>query len=84
MTSHWRRIVISLGVWLAALAVGLWLDGPVARWVYRAAIDRDHPANHLFKMAGDWRFTLCVALALLVWHRDSWQPAGLLALGEGW
>jgi undecaprenyl-diphosphatase len=31
-------------------------------------------------MAGDWRFTLAVALALIAWHRDSWRPAGLLAL----
>jgi membrane-associated phospholipid phosphatase len=80
MTSHARRIVIALGVWLAALAVGLWLDGPVARWAYRAAIDRDHPGNHLFKMGGDWRFTLAVALALIAWHPQSWRPAGLLAL----
>ena len=31
-------------------------------------------------MAGDWRFTLAVALALITWHRDSWRAAGLLAL----
>ena len=80
MNSHARRIVIAVGVWLAALAVGLWLDGPVARWAYRAAIDRDHPGNHLFKMGGDWRFTLAVALALIAWHPQSWRPAGLLAL----
>ena len=75
-----RSILIAAGVWLVAMAVGLWLDAPVARVAYRAAIDRDHLGNHLLKMGGDWRFTLAVALALLVWHRDSWRPAGLLAL----
>jgi membrane-associated phospholipid phosphatase len=80
MTSQARRIVIAVGVWAAALALGLWLDAPVAHWADRAAIDRDHVGNHLLKMGGDWRFTLCVALALLAWHRDSWQPAGLLAI----
>ena len=62
------------------MAVGFWLDGPLARRAYHAAIDRDHPGNHVLKMAGDWRFTLAVALALLTWHRQSWRPAGLLAL----
>ena len=80
MSCHARRIVIVSGLWLAAMALGLWLDAPVARWAHRAAIDRDHPGNHVLKMAGDWRFTLAVALALLVWHRDSWRAAGLLAL----
>jgi undecaprenyl-diphosphatase len=75
-----RTLLIVLGVWLAAMGVGLWLDAPVARWAHRAAIDRDHPGNHLMKMAGDWRFTLAVALALIVWHRDAWRPAALLAL----
>jgi membrane-associated phospholipid phosphatase len=80
MGTRSRRIVIVLGLWLAALGVGLALDGPVARWAYRAAIDKDHPGNQVFKMAGDWRFALAVALALLAWHPESWRPAGLLAL----
>jgi membrane-associated phospholipid phosphatase len=76
-----RTVLILLGLWLAALAAAaLWLDGPVARWAYHAAIDKDHPGNHALKMAGDWRFTLAVALALLAWHRESWRAAGLLAL----
>ena len=62
------------------MAVGIVVDAPVARWAHRLAIDRDHPGNVAMKMAGDWRFTLAVALALLAWHRDSWRPAGLLAL----
>ena len=80
MRSHARAIVIVTGLWLCAMAVGLWLDGPVARWSHRAAIDRDHPGNHVFKMGGDWRFTLAVALALIAWHPHSWRAAGLLAL----
>ena len=75
-----RRIAIALGLWLLAMAAGFWLDGPVARWAYHAAIERDHPGNHLMKMGGDWRFTLAVALALLAWHPQSWRAAGLLAL----
>jgi membrane-associated phospholipid phosphatase len=74
------RAVVILGIWLGALTLGLWLDGPVARWAYRAAIERDHPGNHLLKMAGDWRFTLAVALALITWHPQSWRAAGVLAL----
>ena len=62
------------------MAVGLLVDAPVARWAHRLAVDRDHPGNIVLKMAGDWRFTMAVALALLAWHRDSWRPAGLLAL----
>jgi membrane-associated phospholipid phosphatase len=77
MRSHARAIVIVSGLWLSAMALGLWLDAPVARWAHRAAVDRDHPGNHFFKMGGDWRFTLAV---LLVWHPQSWRPAGLLAL----
>ena len=80
MTTAARQTAVLLGVWLAAMAVGLWLDGPVARWAHRLAIDKDHPGNHVLKMAGDWRFTLAVALALLTWHRESWRAAGLLAL----
>lgn len=75
-----RTLLILVGVWVAAMAVGFWLDAPVAHWAHRLAADRDHPANHLFKMGGDWRFTLAVALALVTWHRDSWRAAGLLAL----
>lgn len=75
-----RTFIVIFGVWLSAMAVGFWLDGPVARWAHRAAVDRDHFGNHVFKMAGDWRFTLAVALALITWHRDSWRAAGLLAL----
>jgi membrane-associated phospholipid phosphatase len=80
MSPYFRPILIILGVWLAAMAVGFWLDAPVARIAHRAAIDRDHFGNHIMKMAGDWRFTLAVALALMAWHIDSWRPAGLLAL----
>ena len=81
MATPVRRFVILLGLWLAALAAAaLWLDGPLARWAHRAAIDRDHPGNHVLKMAGDWRFTLAVALALLAWHSQPWRAAGLLAL----
>ena len=75
-----RPILILLGVWLAAMAVGFWLDAPVARLAHRAAIDRDHFGNHVLKMTGDWRFSLAVAQALTAWHQDSWRPAGLLAL----
>ena len=75
-----RRVVVLLGLWACAMAVGLWLDGPVARFAHRAAIDKDHPGNHLMKMAGDWHFTLAVALALIAWHPQSWRAAGLLAL----
>lgn len=75
-----RTLLILLGVWLAAMAVGFWADGPVAQWAHRRAVDRDHFGNHVLKMGGDWRFTLAVALTLLTWHRDSWRPAGLLAL----
>jgi membrane-associated phospholipid phosphatase len=75
-----RTFLLILGLWIAAMAVGLWLDAPVARVAHRAAIDRDHFGNHVFKMAGDWRFTLAVALALVAWHPQSWRPAGLLAL----
>jgi membrane-associated phospholipid phosphatase len=79
--THARRVAVLVALWIAAMAVAaLWLDGPVARWAYRAAIDRDHPGNHVLKMTGDWRFTLAVALALLAWHRQTWQAAGLLAL----
>jgi membrane-associated phospholipid phosphatase len=76
-----RRVVILLALWLAALAAAVaWFDGPVANLAYRAAIDKDHPGNHVLKMAGDWRFTLAVALALLAWHAHPWRAAGLLAL----
>jgi len=75
-----RCILLIFGVWLAAMGVGVWLDGPVARWAHWQAIDRDHPGNVLMKMGGDWRFTLAVAAALVTWHRDSWRAAGLLAL----
>ena len=75
-----RPFLVIVTVWLAAMAVGFWLDAPVARYAHRAAIDRDHFGNHVLKMAGDWRFTLAVALALIAWHVDSWRPAGLLAL----
>jgi membrane-associated phospholipid phosphatase len=75
-----RAILLITGVWLAALGVGLWLDAPVARLAYRAAIDRDHFGNHLMKMGGDWRFTLAVALALIAWHRNGLRITGLLAL----
>lgn len=75
-----RCILVIFGVWLSAMAVGMWLDGPVAWWAHRLAIDRDHPGNVLMKMAGDWRFTLAVAAALVTWHKDSWRAAGLLAL----
>jgi membrane-associated phospholipid phosphatase len=75
-----RALLILVCVWAAAMAVGFWLDAPVARWAHRLAADRDHPGSHFFKMGGDWRFTLSVALALLAWHRDSWRAAGLLAL----
>ena len=75
-----RNLVVITCLWLVAMALGLWVDAPVARWAHRLAIDRDHPGNHVMKMAGDWRFTLAVALALMAWHRDSWRPAGLLAL----
>jgi membrane-associated phospholipid phosphatase len=80
MPSHLRTFLLILGLWLSAMAVGAWLDAPVARVAHRAAVDRDHFGNHLFKMAGDWRFTLAVALALVAWHPQSWRPAGLLAL----
>lgn len=80
MPAHLRALLILTVAWVAALSVGLWLDGPVARMAHRAAIDRDHFGYHVLKMAGDWRFTLAVALALLTWHRESWRPAGLLAL----
>src|SRR6476620_4794136 len=76
-----RRVAILLGIWIATMAVAaLWIDGPVARWAYRAAIDKDHPGNHALKMAGDWRFTLAVALALIAWHPQTWRAAGLLPL----
>jgi membrane-associated phospholipid phosphatase len=75
-----RTLLLLLTLWLLATAIGLFLDAPVARLAHRAAIDRDHFGNHVLKMAGDWRFTLAVALALIAWHRDSWRPAGLLAL----
>lgn len=75
-----RTFLLILGVWLVAMAIGMWLDAPVARVAHGAAIDRDHFGNHVFKMAGDWRFTLAVALALIAWHPQSWRPAGLLAL----
>jgi membrane-associated phospholipid phosphatase len=80
MTTAARHTAVLLGLWLAAMAVGLWLDGPVARWAHRLAIDKDHPGNHLLKMGGDWRFTLAVALALVAWHHESWRAAGLLTL----
>ena len=73
-------MAILAGVWLAAVAAGLWLDGPVARWAHRLAIDKEHPGNTALKMGGDWRFTLAVALALLAWHAQPWRAAGLLAL----
>jgi membrane-associated phospholipid phosphatase len=79
MTSRGRSW-LWVGLWLAAMAVGFWLDRPVAEYARRAAIDRDHPLSHLLKMGGDARFTLAVALALLVWHSQSWRAAGLLAL----
>jgi membrane-associated phospholipid phosphatase len=75
-----RTLLLLTSLWLVAMAIGLWLDAPVARLAHRAAIDRDHFGNHVLKMAGDWRFTLAVALALIAWHRDTWRPAGLLAL----
>ena len=76
-----RRVATLVALWIAVLAAAaLWLDGPVARWAYRAAIERDHPGNHVLKMAGDWRFTLAVALALIAWHPQTWRAAGLLAL----
>lgn len=80
MPASYRTLLLITGIWVAGMSVGLWLDGPIARMAHRAAIDRDHFGNHVLKMAGDWRFTLAVALALLVWHRESWRPAGLLAL----
>ena len=80
MPATTRTFLTVFGVWLAAMAVGFLLDAPVARWAHRAAVDRDHFGNHVFKMAGDWRFTLAVAAALVTWHRDSWRGAGLLAL----
>ena len=75
-----RAFLILCLAWLGAMALGFFVDAPVARWAHRLAVDRDHPGNIVMKMAGDWRFTLAVALALLAWHRDSWRPAGLLAL----
>jgi membrane-associated phospholipid phosphatase len=75
-----RSILLICGVWLACMGVGLWLDAPVARLAECYTLDRDHPVSHLMKMGGDWRFTLAVALALLVWHRDSWRGGALLAL----
>lgn len=75
-----RGLLIGTGVWLAAMAAGLLLDGPLAERAYWAAIDKDHPGNILMKMGGDIRFTVAVALALVAWHRDSWRPAALLAL----
>lgn len=75
-----QTFLVFLGVWLAAMAVGAWFDAPVARWAHRAAADRDHFGSHVLKMGGDWRFTFAVALALIAWHRDTWKPAGLLAL----
>jgi membrane-associated phospholipid phosphatase len=76
-----RRTLILVALWLVALAAAVfWLDGPVARWAHRAAIDKDHAGNHVLKMAGDWRFTLAVALALIAWHAHGWRAAGLLAL----
>jgi membrane-associated phospholipid phosphatase len=75
-----RALLLITGVWLVALAVGLWLDAPVARFAYRAAIDRDHIGNHLMKMGGDWRFTLAVGLALIAWHRDGWRITCMLAV----
>jgi undecaprenyl-diphosphatase len=80
MSRPFRTILLVTGVWVAALGIGLWLDAPVARLAYRAAIDRDHFGNHLMKMGGDWRFALAVALALIAWHHDGWRAAGLLAL----
>src|SRR5688500_410984 len=75
-----RPLLIILGLWLAAMGVGLWLCAPAAPFAHPAAIVRDHFGNHVPKMGGDWRFTLAIALALMAWHRDSWRPAGLLAL----
>ena len=75
-----RPFLILSVAWLIAMAIGFVLDAPVARWAHRLAVDRDHPGNVFMKMPGDFRFTLAVALALLAWHRDSWRPAGLLAL----
>jgi undecaprenyl-diphosphatase len=75
-----RTLLLILGLWVVVMIVGMWLDAPVARWAHRAAIDRDHFGNQVLKMAGDWRFTAAVALALLAWHPQSWRPAGLLAL----
>ena len=80
MSSTTRAIVITVGVWACAMALGFWLDGPVARWAYHLAVDRDHFGNHVFKMAGDWRFTRAVALALITWHPASWRGAVLLAV----
>ena len=36
-----RTLLVIAGVWAAAMAVGLWLDAPVARMAHRAAVDRD-------------------------------------------
>src|SRR5688500_9293408 len=80
MSKPGRNLLIAMGLWLAAMAAGFLVDAPVARWAHRLAIDRDHPGNVAMKMPGDWRFALAVALALLAWHRESWRPAGLIAL----
>lgn len=77
------KLVAVLGIWLSAMAVGLWLDRPLAEIAYRAAIDKDHPGNHLMKMGGDVRFTIAVLLALLTWHPHTWRAAGMLALSAG-
>lgn len=75
-----RRMLIVLAVWVAAMAVAAALDGPVARWSHWNAADKHHVGNHVMKMAGDVRFTLAVALALIAWHAAGWRAAGHLAL----
>lgn len=89
-----RRLAIFIGGWAIALGIAFLLDPPVAQWMYdwrpgiprhfieyqSGPLSREDALAKILRAPGDFRFTLAIALLLLILHRDHWKSAGLLVL----
>jgi membrane-associated phospholipid phosphatase len=78
-----RSAWLMIGYWVAAVAVSLLFDMPIARRVYSSGLYARVRWSHiaqLSKVPGSYYFTLVLAAILLFWHRSQTREAALVCI----
>src|SRR5205809_7161793 len=78
------KIILAIVLWLAAIALALALDRPVATWLRDSGVAsflESHKAlKTALKVPGEFYFTVLVALAVAATHPLRWRAGGFLLL----